>query len=246
MRFRLALLSLASLLLLHSGPSLGESYPSAPQSRMVPLDGTRNTRDLGGLPVQGGTFSKGKVIRSGALCFASKADAEKFHKMGLRTIVELRLDNEIGKDGPDKPYLTEKVPHLHHWPMSSSKGPGLPAYQTYMAENGKLFRDFFTLLAKKENLPLLFHCSAGKDRTGILAALLLELMGTPREVITDDYLHSMRITPKLKVEKAWIDAVYAAIDADGGIEPFLKKRGVTEAQMAAVRAHLTTPSLAPR
>ena len=85
----------------------------------------------------------------------------------------------------------------------------------------------------------MFHCSAGKDRTGILTALLLELMGTPREVITDDYLHSVRITPKLKVEKAWIDAVYAAIDADGGIEPFLKKRGVTEAQMAAVRANLT-------
>lgn len=159
--------------------------------------------------------------------------------MGLKTIIELRLDNEIAKDGPDKVYLTNKVPNLIHWPMGSSRGPGLPAYQTYMAENGKLFHDFFAVLAKKDSTPLLFHCSAGKDRTGILAALLLELMGTPRELITDDYLHSMRITPKLKVEKAWIDAVYAAIDADGGIEPFLKKRGVSETQMAAIRAKLT-------
>ncbi len=109
-----------------------------------------------------------------------------------------------------------------------------------MAETGKLFRDFFTVLAKNDSTPLLFHCSAGKDRTGILAAMLLELMGTPRDIITDDYLHSMRITPKLKVEKAWIDAVYSAIDADGGIEPFLRKRGVTEAQMVAIRSNLTT------
>lgn len=239
MRTRLTLLALLSLLLLNPIPAQADNYLSAPEGRMVPLQGTRNTRDLGGLPVRGGTFAKQKVIRSGALCFASQSDAEKFHEMGLATIIELRLDSEIAKDGPDKPYVTEKVVHLIHWPMASSKGPGLAAYQTYMAENGKLFRDFFAVLAQEEHLPLMFHCSAGKDRTGILTALLLELMGTPREVITDDYLHSVRITPKLKVEKAWIDAVYAAIDADGGIESFLKNRGVTEAQMAAVRANLT-------
>lgn len=242
---RLTLISTFCLATLLSPPLQGETYPSAPEQRNVSLQGTRNTRELGGLPVRGGVFAQGKVYRSGALCFASKADAEKFHKIGLKTIIELRLDNEIAKDGPDKVYLTNKVPHLFHWPMAGSKGPGLPAYQTYMAENGKLFRDFFSVLAKEENLPLLFHCSAGKDRTGILTALLLELMGTPRKVITDDYLHSMRITPKLKVERAWIDAVYAAVDADGGIEPFLRKRGVSEQQISAVRSNLTAERSKP-
>ncbi len=127
MKSRIFAFALTSFLLFGVHPVGGESFPSQPQGRMMVLDGTRNTRDLGGLPVRGGVFAKGKVLRSGALCFASKADAEKFHKMGLKTIIELRLDNEIAKDGPDKVYLTDRVPHLIHWPMGSSRGPGLAA-----------------------------------------------------------------------------------------------------------------------
>jgi hypothetical protein len=127
-----------------------------------------------------------------------------------------------------------------HWPMAGSRGPGLAAYESYMEECGPIFRDFFVVLAEGKNYPVLFHCSAGKDRTGILAALLLDLLGTPREVIYDDYLHSMRITSKLKVDKEWLDAVFRAVDAEGGTEPFLKARGVTDQQLASVRALLTS------
>lgn len=234
MKIRLLAVLGLSLLTLAS-PLTAESYPSHPEDRKVPLDGTRNTRELGGLPVLGGTFPRGKVFRSGALCFATPADAAKLQKIGVKTIIELRLDNEIAKDGPDKAYLTRNVPSLHHWPMAGSRGPGLPAYESYMEENGPLFRDFFSVLSKPGNYPVLFHCSAGKDRTGILAALLLDLLGTPRAVIYDDYLHSMRITPKLKVDKTWLDAVFKAVDAEGGTEAFLKARGVTAEQIAAVR-----------
>ena len=217
---------------------MAEDFPSHPEARKVTLDGTRNTRDLGGLPVSGGgTFPKGKVLRSGALCFASQADAAKLLKMGIKTIIDLRLDNEIAKDGADKGYLTKGVPNLYHWPMAGSRGPGLAAYESYMEENGPLFKQFFAVLAKPERYPVLFHCSAGKDRTGILTALLLEAVGTPRNVIYDDYLHSKRITPALKVEKAWMDAVFKAVDAKGGIEPFLKSCGVTTEQLAAVRTN---------
>jgi protein-tyrosine phosphatase len=216
-------------------PLLAENFPSHPEARQIVLRGTRNARGLGGLPVKDGTFPYGKVIRSGALCFASADDAAKLLKMGVHTIIDLRLDNEIAKDGPDKAYLTKGVPQYLHWPMAGSRGPGLAAYESYMEEDGALFRDFFVLLSKKESYPVLFHCSAGKDRTGILTALLLELLGTPRPVIYDDYLYSMRITPALKVKKAWIDAVFAAVDADGGIDPFLQKRGVTEQQRESVR-----------
>lgn len=213
-------------------------FPSNPESRKISLDGTRNARDLGGLPVASGFFPKNKVIRSGALCFASKKDAEKLLSMKLHTIIELRLDNEIKKDGPDKPYLTKGVTNLLHWPMAGSRGPGLAAYESYTEENGPLFRDFFALLAKPDSYPVLFHCSAGKDRTGILAALLLDFLGTPRTIIYDDYLHSMRITPALKVHKEWLDAVFERVDAAGGIEAFLTKCGVTQEQKQAVRANL--------
>jgi protein-tyrosine phosphatase len=107
-----------------------------------------------------------------------------------------------------------------------------------MEENGPLFRDFFAVLAREDSYPVLFHCSAGKDRTGILTALLLEMLGTPREVIYDDYLHSMRITPALKVDRTWMDAVFEAVDARGGIEPFLESCGVSREQRDRVRRNL--------
>lgn len=184
-------------------------------------------------------MKSGQVIRSGALCFASQEDAEKLLGMGVHTIIELRLDSEIVKDGADKSYLTDGIPNRLHWPMGASRGPGLAAYEAYTEENGVLFKKFFTVLANEKSYPVLFHCSAGKDRTGILTALLLDLMGTPRDVIYDDYLHSKRITSALRVEKEWLDAVFERVDAKGGIEPFLDSCGVTADQRQKVRVYLT-------
>jgi protein-tyrosine phosphatase len=232
-----ALLFCTALLL---APAL--AYPDGDE-RAVTLKGTRNTRELGGLPVAGGVFREGQVYRSGALCFASLADAQKLAGLGIRTIVELRLPVEIAKDGPDKSYLLEKIPNTLHWAMGNSHGIGKEAYQSYVAENRPLFRDFFTLMARKENYPVLYHCSAGKDRTGILTALLLETLGTPREVIMDDYIHSRRITPKLKVQEDWIQVVFDEIDGAGGIDAYLDDIGVSASQRKAIRDTLVSPSV---
>lgn len=218
-------------------PAATTSYPDGNQ-RAVQLQGTRNTRDLGGLPVDGGRFLSGKVFRSGALCFATRADAEKLHAMKIRTIIEIRLPQEIAKDGPDKDYLLKGVRNQIHWPMGNSYGLGKEAYRSYMEDNEKLFQSFFKTLSKSESYPLLFHCSAGKDRTGILTALLLESLGTPREVILDDYIHSRRITPKLKVQEDWLQEVFDAVDNAGGIEKYLTKIGVTSEDLTAIRANL--------
>ncbi len=211
---------------------------SQPESRKVQLKGTRNTRQLGGLPCEGGKVVKDKLFRSGALCFASRADAETLLGFGINTIIELRLPNEIAKDGPDKAYLTRGIPHRLHWPMGNSHGLGQEAYASYMEDNGPLFARYFQLLAQKQSYPILFHCSAGKDRTGILSAMTLDLLGTPRDVIYDDYLHSKRITPKLKVEREWLDEVFKRVDAAGGIEPYLKSLGLNEAHFRAIRKNL--------
>jgi hypothetical protein len=217
--------------------SLAWAYPDGDQ-RAVTLKGTRNTRELGGLPTADGQIKSGKIFRSGALCFASLDDAAKLHDLGIRTIVELRLPQEIQKDGPDKAYLLEGIPSQIHWPMGNSHGLGREAYVSYVDENEQLFRDFFLLLAEPESYPLLFHCSAGKDRTGILTALLLESLGTPREVIMDDYIHSRRITPKLKVQEDWIQVVFDRIDQSGGIDNYLTEIGVSDAQRQAVKKNL--------
>lgn len=213
------------------------AYPSG-EERKVTLQGTRNTRELGGLPVQGGTFKKGQVYRSGALCFATLQDAATLKSLGIKTIIELRLAGEIKKDGPDKPYLTSGVANKVHWPMANSHGLGKEAYESYMKENGPLFRDFFRLMAKPSNYPVLYHCSAGKDRTGILTALLLESLGTPRDVIMDDYIHSRRITPKLKVQEDWLQVVFEEIDQAGGIDSYLRRIGVTDQERESIRKTL--------
>ena len=227
---------LLSLLVLLLSPVVW-AYPDGDQ-RAVTLKGTRNTRELGGLPTADGEIKSGKVFRSGALCFASQDDAKKLHGLGIHTILELRLPQEIQKDGPDKSYLTDGIPNRLHWPMGNSHGLGREAYISYMDENEKLFRDFFALMARPESYPVLYHCSAGKDRTGILTALLLESLGTPREVIMDDYIHSRRITPKLKVQEDWIQVVFDRIDQSGGIDNYLKEIGVTPAQREAVKKNL--------
>lgn len=214
------------------------AFPSHPEERKVVLKGTRNTRELGGIQVKDGVFASGMVYRSGALCFASREDAAKLHGLGIQTILELRIQKEITKDGPDKSYLLEKIPQRLHWPMANSHGLGREAYISYVAENRRLFRDFFRLMSKKENYPVLYHCSAGKDRTGILTALLLESLGTPREIIVDDYIHSRRITPRLKVQEDWIQVVFDEVDRAGGIDPYLKGIGVTQDELAAVRSLL--------
>lgn len=212
-----------------------------PAQRAVLLAGTRNTRDLGGLPAAGGYVRNGKVYRSGALCFATEVDVQTLRSLGLTTVLELRTDEEIHRDGPDRIDLVQSVPISLRLPMTNSRGRGAEAYRVLLEENGRAIRGFFELLGDPKSLPLLFHCSAGKDRTGILTALLLEVLGTPRECIMDDYLQSVRNSPNLVVEADWLQVVFARVDAAGGIGPFLDRMGVSEATRQAVRRNLVEP-----
>lgn len=238
---------LVLLVLALTAPVLAEEAPPraplrTPAQRAVLLAGTRNTRDLGGLPAAGGYVRNGKVYRSGALCFATEVDVETLRRLGLTTVLELRTDEEIQRDGPDRVDLVHSVAISLRLPMSNSRGRGAEAYGVLLEENGRAIRGFFELLADPKDLPMLFHCSAGKDRTGILTALLLEVLGTPRAAIMDDYLQSVRNSPNLVVEPEWLQVVFAAIDRAGGIGPFLDRMGVTEATRAAVRRNLIEPA----
>jgi len=203
----------------------------------VILQGTRNTRDLGGLPLAGGQVRAGMVYRSGALCFITPQDVETLKALRIRTLVDLRRQSEIDKDGPDR-LVGPKVLFL---PMVNSQGLGQEAYHYYMLENAPAIAGFFGALSEPGSYPLLFHCSAGKDRTGILAALLLELLGASRATIEQDYLQSLKNSPRLIVKPEWLGEVFAAVDKAGGIQAFLSANGVTAAQQARVRELLIAP-----
>lgn len=224
---------------------LGQAQPggslSRSKQRQVALQATRNTRSLDGLPVRGGRIKAGLVYRSGALCFVTDQDIARLNKLGIRTVVDLRLDKEIAKDGPDKPAFLERVQNFVHLPMYCAHGVKRQAYVAYVSGNASVFRQFFELLASADNLPLLFHCSAGKDRTGILAALLLELLGADRSLIMDDYLQSQRNSPGLTVDSTWLEAVWQKVDSCGGVEAFLTGKGVSRSTQSGAAASLVEP-----
>lgn len=229
-------------------PALADKAPSQPpsplrtnQQRAVPLQGTGNTRDLGGLPARDGYVRDGLVFRSGALCFATEADLQQLAGLKLSTLLELRIDPEIRRDGPDRLKLKDAVKHNVRLPMASSRGRGAEAYANYLEENRQALRGFFELLGDPGMLPLLFHCSAGKDRTGILTALLLESLGTPRPLILDDYLQSVRNSAGLEVHPEWLEVVFRAVDRAGGIQTYLESKGVSRAVQQAAHRNLVRP-----
>jgi protein-tyrosine phosphatase len=201
----------------------------------IQLEGTKNTRDLGGMPVAGGRLRSGRLYRSGALCFVTAGDLEKLDGLRLRTVVDLRTDKEIEKDGADRLVLEENL----RFPMTSYHGRGAEAYRSLLLQNPQALRGFFSLLARQDSYPILYHCSAGKDRVGIMTALLLDALGTPRELILDDYLQSMRNSPKLEVHAEWLQEVFEAVDRSGGAAAFLAIQGIPAGQLEQIRNTLT-------
>ncbi len=210
------------------------------EERKVVLHGVRNTRQLGGLPTTDGRFVKRDVLyRSGALCNINDADVETLKDKGIKSIVELRTTQEIQTEGRDKQALVGNRIKIYNCPMYCTTGLGAEAYASFIREHDyKSISTFFKVLANEGSYPVLYHCSAGKDRTGILSALVLELLRVPRPIIMDDYLTSQRNSPGLKVEADWLRVVFKAIDQAGGIEKFLQIRGVSNEEMRAIRQFL--------
>jgi protein-tyrosine phosphatase len=209
-------------------------------ARAVPLEGTPNTRELGTLPIDGGTIRSGCLFRSAALTTLTDNDVHTLTDRGVRTVIDLRTDAEILRDGedvyraPQRLRLPMWVEHLPtSWPST---------YHHLLFDNPRSVHGFFATLTDPKAYPVLFHCHSGKDRTGILSALLLEALGTPRDVIVDDYLQSQRNDPDLKVDEAWLQRIFDDVDAAGGIRPLLARFGVTEDDLGRIAANVKIPT----
>lgn len=210
----------------------------SPKQRKVKFQSTRNTRDLGGLPTRGGYVKDGMVYRSGTFCYATADDTAKLGTLGLNTIIDLRTKREIEKkEGPDRLPSGSAIVTLH-LPMAFKGDTKIGRYYSYALDNDKSIGGFFHALATPKSYPLLYHCSAGKDRTGVLTALLLELLGTPRPIIMEDYLESRRNSKKLEVHREWLREVFRLIDKAGGINVFLVQQGVKQEDLKAIPAIL--------
>ena len=178
--------------------------------RHIPLDGTSNMRDLGGLPLAGGRrMRRGRVYRAGALHELSDADRAKLAGLGIATSVDLRSEAERAhapsRLPPGVAVLAPGDGGVGAQPGLRQLNPKTAADAIRMMQAGNrsyperlaaaVAETFRAVVAAGEKAgpggpasAVLFHCSAGKDRTGFFAAILLLSAGASRETVIEDYL----------------------------------------------------------
>ncbi|MGQ9889880.1 MAG: tyrosine-protein phosphatase [Aggregatilineales bacterium] len=277
-----------STLILPLPPDAADAPPragGAVTGRFVPLAGAPNFRDLGGYAAANGRRVRwGQVYRAGALADLTDADLELLSALGVRLVCDLRSAEEV-EESPDR--LPAHNPpaywHLPATPVDSKETQRqrlravlldrsrlrtllLEFYTTTMIDdNASLYRAVFERLADPDNLPAVIHCTAGKDRAGMVSAMLLLALGVPEETVIADYTqsnrfydHFARITQRsvrpLRALGVSVSDIYPLLIAHpdtlraalaylreryGSVEAYLReKAGVDDATLARLRENL--------
>jgi protein tyrosine/serine phosphatase len=165
--------------------------------RFVPLVGAYNFRDLGGYPTTDGRVTKwARLFRSDLLHELTVADVEVLRKLGLAQVIDLRTGAEVERTGRGL-LAAEPVRYLHLsvTQVEGGESVGAPDYQSALAQRYLWYLEVgratlvetLTAVGDPASYPLVFHCAAGKDRTGVVAALILDILGVDRDVIVEDY-----------------------------------------------------------
>lgn len=175
------------------------------------MQGIHNFRDFGGYQTKDGKLiKKGLLYRSGSLDKATDADLEELNALGIKTICDLRSEQERIMEPDRIPDLSpvtffnismRPIVDYHSRSLKRlfSLMFGEERHRDYIAESYKAYRDYatgylpqlralFKRISSPENLPLLIHCSAGKDRTGVVSSLIQQMLGVPAEATMEDYL----------------------------------------------------------
>ena len=235
-----------------ANPSLGD--------RAVRIPGLVNVRDLGGLPIRDGvTVRRGLLLRSAELARLEPAGAALLDEFGLRTVIDLRTNDEVGQR-PDR--LNGTKADLHTISLLPVNYHEIPVYQVdlyvYLAEScTKETAQAVKVLAAPGALPGLFHCAVGKDRTGFLAAVILALLGVPDEEIISDFMlsnaelgfpepgesepvHVPTLPSRSAIRPELLaDALGRIRDQHGDIAAYLRSGGVTDLELDSLTTALT-------
>lgn len=258
----------------------------AEAGQRVPLTGVHNLRDLGGYhSADGRVLRTGLLFRSGELSGADAADRARLEALGIRNVCDFRSDQERAQ-APD--------PQLPGWRFDQRcysvkvAGAGDERFAQLMKarEAGRdidwaglltqfygampdqfagQYRALFEQLVDRPGEPLLFHCTAGKDRTGIAAALVLLALDVPETTVMLDYLLSNRyvgettavpaglpadlrgIPALAQVRREYLQAALDSIRARyGSVDAYLEQAlGLNAERRARLRANLLEPSASP-
>jgi protein-tyrosine phosphatase len=242
---------------------------ASPYARNLAFSTTYNFRDVGGYPaLDGRTVRWRRLFRSDSLHGLAEVDRETFAALGVRTVIDLRRPFEVERhgrvpqyDGLD--YRRHTVEHLD-W-ESIEHGPDT-VHERWLADRYLNFAEdghaglaaTLGVIADAERAPVVVHCMAGKDRTGVACALTLSLLGVSDDDIATDYaLTTAAMAPLTAHLRAQDPAIVDGNDhmfdspaeamalflADlrqlhGSVEGYARDIGLTEAQLAAMRGHL--------
>jgi protein-tyrosine phosphatase len=251
-------------------PSVGRRFVSvAPHGsgpavvtadRRIAFRGITNFRDLGGYRTGSGAVVRwGKVFRSDALHGLEPDDLDRYQQLGLRTVFDLRGDAE--REVSPNPVASR---HLKVLSRPADAAPLVPPTDL-TAEAGEKFLgdmyrglidhaaeqigELFGGLLDVDGLPAVFHCHAGKDRTGVVAALLLEALGVSRSVILDDYELTSRYRLRSQQDSTYEGLLRFGLspEAAGGVLTtprwaMEEALGHLDAQYSGVESYLTGPA----
>ena len=248
---------------------------ASPERRSL-LDGASNFRDLGGYPTVDDRYVRtGMVFRSGALHALTDADRERLRALGVRVAVDLRPPEEQAAEPTNAPFL--RIVHVPLMrgertsdPSALANGDGYlrDRYVEIVLDRapdiGAIFRSF----VRADGLPAVIHCAAGKDRTGVVSAVLLLALGVEESTVLDDYELTSEYAAAARVEEltsklsgsglppavvagllgtsrsGLANAIALLRDEYGTIEDYLvSAAGVTQTDLTTLRERLTVPSL---
>ncbi|MBW2386894.1 MAG: tyrosine-protein phosphatase [Deltaproteobacteria bacterium] len=188
--------------------------------RLNPLEGAHNFRDLGGYATRDGRRVRwGMIFRSDHLADLTQPDINYISKLGIRLVCDFRGEEEIAEN-PNRLPPDDPPEQINPAISGTALAPGDIQAAIMQGNPDKLdfrqllidgnrfmatgaldqYRELFRRLEREEFVPLLFHCTAGKDRTGVAAALILLALGVPEETIMEDYLLTATYTHE-RVEK---------------------------------------------
>ncbi len=239
--------------------------------RHLEIEGSYNIRDLGGYATLNGRRTRwGRLLRSGSLHRLQDAAQEALLEYGLCTVIDLRTSKEL-QTRPNPFFSSEKVAYYHQ-NMEGDAGlretENIPdalevverKRRTYLAildECRSQVCATLSLLSLSETLPALFHCAAGRDRTGIIAALVLGICAVPAATIAEDYGLTARFlidehleqNPEISADEfTWqeyqrrscppetmLGVLQALEERYDGVEGYVRDIGLSESQIESIR-----------
>lgn len=231
-------------------------------SRSLPLSGASNFRDLGGYPATDGRIVRWRrIFRSDHLAGLTPDDGQMLADLGLTCSVDFRGRAESAalsyalpqvryQPLPIEPTVVQRAKEMalagHQMTAPIAVSLMQDTYRAFVSDNAQQFAGLFEQLLA-HNAPLVFHCTAGKDRTGFAAAMLLLALDVPQDVVMHDYLLTNRLYRRPKslagsasdevldviwrVQEGFLQAALEAVEKDhGGLQRYLHLRlGVDEA-----------------